>query len=116
MSILDAKNWAVRLTVTGMEKKLREMEIWVAELDDKVVGWGAIRGDHLEGLYTNPKCASRGIGTGLLGLLEGLMRERGILSVQADASSNAEDFYLRRGYERIGPRSSELARPITKRL
>jgi putative acetyltransferase len=49
-------------------------------------------------------------------MLEALMRERGILAVRAEASSNAEAFYLRRGYEPIGPRTPEGAQPITKRL
>jgi len=99
-----------------MEQKLREMEIWVVELNDAVAAWGAIRGDQLEGLYTAPEFASRGIGTGLLAMLEGLMRDRGILMVRADASSNAEGFYFRRGYEPTGVRSPEGARPIMKRL
>jgi putative acetyltransferase len=116
MSIADAASWAEKLTVAGMRRKISELEIWVAEVSEKVVGWGAIRGDRLEGLYTDPEFAGRGIGTELLGLLEGLMRGRGILAVRAEASANAEAFYLRRGYERTDPRTSEGAQPIRKRL
>ena len=116
MSAAQAQIWAATLTVAGMEQKLRELEIWIVELNDWVAGWGAIHGDRLEGLYTDPEFVGRGIGTELLGVLEGLMRERGILAVRAEASSNAEEFYLRRGYEPIGLRTSEGARPITKRL
>src|SRR5216684_1047505 len=94
MSIAEAASWAEKLTVAGMEWKIRELEIWVAKVSETVVGWGAIRGDRLEGLYTEPEFAGRGIGTELLGLLEGLMRGRGILAVSAEASSNAEVFYL----------------------
>jgi putative acetyltransferase len=116
MSIAEAASWAEKLTVAGMQRKIRELEIWVAEVSETVVGWGAIRGDRLEGLYTDPEFAGRGIGTELLGLLEGLMRGRGIPAVCAETSSNAEVFYLRRGYERTGPRTSEGAQPIRKRL
>jgi putative acetyltransferase len=116
MSIADAASWAERLTVAGMKRKLRELEIWVAEVSETVVGWGAVRGDRVEGLYMDPEFAGRGIGTELLGLLERLMRGRGIPAVCAEASSNAEAFYLRRGYERTGPRTSEGAQPIRKRL
>jgi putative acetyltransferase len=35
-----AQAWASQLTLTGMERKLRELEVWVAELDGIVVGWG----------------------------------------------------------------------------
>ena len=81
-----------------------------------MIGWGAIRGDRLEGLYTDPEFAGRGIGTELLAMVESLMRGRGISEVRAEASSNAEAFYLRRGYERTGPRTSGGAQPIRKGL
>ena len=54
MSIAEAASWAENLTVAGMEGKIRELEIWIAEVGATVAGWGAIRGDRLEGLYTNP--------------------------------------------------------------
>src|SRR5882757_5911866 len=111
-----AESWAADLTAVGMKRKMRELEVWVAAQGDDVVAWGAICGDRLEGLYTDPDCAGRGIGTALLGLLEGLMRERGIKAVSADASANAEAFYLRRGYAATGPRTPEGALPITKQL
>ena len=116
MPIAQVEKWAASLTVAGMQQKLREMEIWVAELNGAVAAWGAIRGDRLEGLYTAPEFAGRGIGTGLLAMLEGLMRERGIVLVQAEASANAEEFYFRRGYEPTGIQSPQGARPIVKRL
>ena len=83
MLAAEAQAWASKLTLSGMERKLRELEVWVAELDGIVVGWGAIRGDTLEGLYAAPEFAGQGVGAGLLGMLEGLMRERGFPSVQA---------------------------------
>jgi putative acetyltransferase len=112
----EAQAWATQLTLPGMERKLRELEIWVAELDGTVAGWGAIRGDYLEGLYTAPEFAGRGVGAELLGMLEGLLRERGVQAVRAEASSNARDFYLRRGYRAAGPQTPERAWPITKQL
>jgi|RhiMethySRZTD1v2_1073278.scaffolds.fasta_scaffold150872_2 putative acetyltransferase len=116
MSIEEAARWAEELTVAGMERKICDLEIWVAEVSEKVVSWGAIRGDQLEGLYTDPQFASQGIGTKLLRMLEELMQRRGISAVRAEASSNAEAFYLRRGYERTAPPTSRGAQPIRKRL
>jgi putative acetyltransferase len=111
----DAASWSGNLTLQGMETKLRELEIWVAELNGRIVGWGAIRASRLEGLYTDPAFANRGIGTALLGALEALLRTRGIAQIDAEASQNAEGFYLRRGYRAAGPRVG-AAREITKRL
>jgi len=114
MLVADAQAWASQLTLSGMERKLRELEVWVAERGGIVAGWGAIRGDMLEGLYAAPECAGRGVGGGLLDRLEGLMRGRGIQAVQAEASSNARDFYLRRGYRAKGPQTQKGAWPIAK--
>src|SRR5436305_15181303 len=66
MSIGDTKAWATRLTRAGMERKLRELETWVAELDGIAAGWGAIRGEHMVGLYMAHDFGGRGIGRGLL--------------------------------------------------
>jgi putative acetyltransferase len=116
MSVAEAETWAATLTVEGMERKLRELEIWVAEVNGAVVGWGAIQGDRLEGLYTDPELVGRGVGTELLGLLEALMRARGIADVIMESSANAEEFYRRRGYEPVGRRTPDGAQPMRKRL
>jgi putative acetyltransferase len=116
MPAAEAQAWASKLTRSGMERKLHELEVWVAEVDGVVAGWGAIRGDTLEGLYVAAEFAGQGVGAGLLGMLEGLMRERGFPSVQAEASLNARGFYLRRGYRVTGPQTPEGAWPIAKEL
>jgi len=112
----EAEAWAGRLTLAGMEGKLRALEIWIAELNGVVAAWGAIRGDTLEGLYTAPEFAGRGVASGLLIRLEGLMLDRGIAAVRAEASSNAREFYLRRGYRASGPQTAGGAWPIAKDL
>lgn len=110
----EAQAWAERLTLSGMERKLSELEIWVAELDGAVAGWAAIRDDALEGLYTAPEFAGQGVGAGLLDRLEGLMCEREFPSVRLEASSNARGFYLRRGYRATAPQTSDGAWPMAK--
>jgi putative acetyltransferase len=110
----EATAWASQLTLSGIERKLRELEVWVAELDGAIVGWGAIRGDMLEGLYVAAEFAGQGVGAGLLGMLEGLIRDREFPSVRAEASSNARGFYLRRGYRAAGPQTPKGAWPVAK--
>src|SRR5262245_63554501 len=56
MPMADANSWAASLTLAGMQQKLRELEVWVSEAGGTIVGWGAIRGDRLEGLYTGIRC------------------------------------------------------------
>jgi putative acetyltransferase len=67
-------------------------------------------------LYTHPEFERRGIGTELLGLAEELMRDAGVEVIRLEASSNAEEFYLRRGYLPAGPRPVDGATPLVKRL
>ena len=116
MPVAEAERWACGLTPSGMADKLRDLEVWIASCDDRLAGWGAIRGDRLEGLYTAPDLAGQGVGGGLLAMLEGLMQTRGIAMIHAEASGNAEAFYLRRGYRRTGPALVDGALPIGKRL
>ena len=115
MPAAEAQAWAAQLTLSGMERKLRELEVWVAELDGIVAGWGAIRGDMLEGLYTAPEFAGQGVGAGLLDRLEGLMRDARVpVGAPRGKGSNARGFYLRRGYRATGPQTSEGAWPMAK--
>jgi putative acetyltransferase len=114
MLVADAQAWASQLTLSGTERKLRELEVWVAERGGIVAGWGAIRDDMLEGLYTAPEFAGQGVGAGLLGMLEGLMRGREFPSVRLEASSNARGFYLRRGYRASGLQTPQGAWPMVK--
>jgi putative acetyltransferase len=116
MPAADATAWAAKLTVSGMERKIRELEVWIAEAGGVAVGWGAVHADRLEGLYADPEWAGRGVGTQLLLHLEALMRGRGVTMICADASRNAEAFYLRRGYVSAGDRTPEGAQPIRKQL
>ena len=116
MPVADAEAWARKLAPAGMERKLRDLEIWIAELDGVVAGWGAIHGDFLEGLYTAPEYAGQGVGVGLLDRLEALMRGRGFEVVRAEASTNAKGFYLRRGYRVTGPQTPVGAWPIARQL
>jgi putative acetyltransferase len=116
MPAADAATWAATLTVSGMESKIRELEVWLAMVGTAIVAWGAIHGDRLEGLYVDPEWAGRGIGTQLLLRLEARMREQGVAEIVADASLNAEAFYCRRGYVAFGLRTGNGAQPIRKRL
>ena len=116
MSVADAEAWAAQVTLVRMEQKLRDLEIWVAEPEGVVAGWGGIQGDTLEALYTAPEYAGQGVGAALLDRLEGLIRGRGFEAVRADASPNALAFYVRRGYRVTGAKTPVGAWPITRQF
>src|SRR5438874_9812490 len=86
MPLSRVQAWAANLTLAGMERKIRELEIWVVERGNTAVAWGAIHHDRLAGLYTHPDFCHRGIGTELLSRLEGLMRERSVSVISTEVS------------------------------
>jgi len=112
----QAQDWASKHTVDSMFERLCQTEGWVAELDGRVVGWISLKVDYIDGLYVDPRHAGTGIGSNLLRYLEGKLTTRGIASVRTDASLNARDFYLRRGYAPTGLQSSGDSLSLSKTL
>jgi GNAT superfamily N-acetyltransferase len=118
--------WASRVTLADMERRIQEMDVWVSEVRDRdpervaaaatIVGWMAVDGDRLEGLYTDPRFERRGIGTALLIAAEDLARSRGGVVLRAEVSRNAEEFYRRQGFVPEGPALPHGAQPVVKRL
>ena len=116
MSLDQARAWAAKGDMDSMIRRLQDTEVWVAETDGVIVAWIGFRDDYLDALYVHPAHARRGVGTYLLELVEDLLRGRGVRAVRADASWNAEGFYLHHGYEPLGPRPPNAAWPMRKVL
>jgi len=117
MPLEEVRKWAERGSAESMLQRLEQTEVWVAEVPSQIVAWAAVRGgDYLDALYVDPRFARRGIGSRLLRLIEDVLSGRGISVIRADASWNAEDFYVKCGYEPLGPRPPRDARPMGKHL
>ena len=71
-------------------------EVWVAEDEDRVVGFAALEGDVLGHIYVHPDAQSQGIGTRLLDLIK---RERpdGFRLWVFQRNIGARRFYERHG-------------------
>lgn len=95
----SARDWAHSSADERVVRAIEKNEVWVAERVGAPAGWVEIARDRIEGLYVRPDLAGAGIGSALLLHAEGLIRSAGHRSAALDASSNAEEFYLRRGYE-----------------
>jgi ribosomal protein S18 acetylase RimI-like enzyme len=116
MSVQQSVDWSSRLTLEAMAQRMNDAEFWVAEVNSAIVGWVGIRSDEIYGLYVDPQFVNRGIGSGLLRLAEEIMRAAGITKARLGASWNAEAFYIRQGYEPIGPRPRDDTRIFEKSL
>jgi putative acetyltransferase len=79
--------------------------MYVAERDDRIAGFAQLnveRGE-VEAVYVSPEDVRTKVGSALLDQLETVAMHRGVRTLTLKSTLNAERFYLRQGYERLGP-------------
>lgn len=111
-----AERWATAAHPDRAAKAIATNSVWVAEFGSKVVGWVEVGGATIESLYVSPAAAHLGVGSSLLTHAEREIRDAGASIAYLDASPNAEAFYARRGYRRVGEVKANNSVPMTKRL
>jgi putative acetyltransferase len=80
-------------------KRLASELTLVATLQNSPVGFAALKGaDHIDMLYVHPSAAGQGVASMLCEALEKLAGGRGAKSLTVDASDNAQEFFVKRGY------------------
>src|SRR5215472_15779831 len=72
-------------------------EVLVAEVNEQVVGFIALEGDHVDHLYIAPLFQGRGIGDKLLAMAKGL-RPSGLTLWTFQRNARARRFYEARGF------------------
>jgi putative acetyltransferase len=71
----------------------------VATLQNSPVGFASLKGaDHIDMLYVHPGFAGQGVASMLCDALEKLAGGRGATKLTVDASDNASEFFMKRGY------------------
>jgi putative acetyltransferase len=84
----------------GFGKRLASELTLVATLQSSPVGFASLKGtDHIDMLYVHPGAVGRGVASILCDALEKLAGGRGATSLTVDASDNAAEFFVKRGYE-----------------
>jgi putative acetyltransferase len=80
-------------------KRLASELTLVATLQNSPVGFAALKGpDHVDMLYVHPGAVGQGVAAMLCDALEKLAGARGATKLTVDASDNAVEFFLKRGY------------------
>jgi putative acetyltransferase len=80
-------------------KRLASELTLVATLQNSPVGFAALKGpDHIDMLYVHPSSVGQGVAAMLCDALEKLAGARGAKNLTVDASDNAMEFFLKRGY------------------
>ena len=111
-----AERWATAAHADRAAKAIATNSVWVADCGSKIVGWVEVSGAKIESLYVRPAAARSGVGSSLLTHAERQILDAGASIAYLDASPNAEAFYARRGYRRIGEVKANSSIPMSKRL
>jgi putative acetyltransferase len=83
----------------AFEKRLAGQLTLIASLQNSPVGFASLKGaDHIDLLYVHPGATLRGVAAMLCDALEKLAGARGATKLTVDASDNAQEFFLKRGY------------------
>ena len=111
------QRWAAKHPPEWMNRFLQKRVVWLLECGDEIAGWIGLNGHVVDGLYTSPRWASHGVGSRLLTFAETALARQGIAEIHLEASRNAEDFYVKRGYRASGSRPTvDDALPMSKVL
>jgi putative acetyltransferase len=80
-------------------KRLASELTLIATLQNSPVGFASLKGaDHIDMLYVHPGAAGQGVASMLCDALEKLAGGRGAKTLTVDASDNATEFFIKRGY------------------
>ena len=80
-------------------KRLASELTLIATLQNSPVGFASLKGaGHIDMLYVHPGATGQGVASMLCDALEKLAGGRGAKSLTVDASDNAQEFFLKRGY------------------
>lgn len=107
--------WVARLSPDSYAGVLATQTMFVAEVDQTIVGFGQLDPGKAEvkALYVLPQKVKAGVGSALLSKLEEEARAHGLTCLRLYATLNAESFYERKGYQRRAlakhPISEEIA-------
>jgi len=103
------RNWASPMNPETEKKYVDAIEtkneiIVVAKINGRTVGFGWIvpKLNELRAVYVHPDFGREGVGTQIVADLERLAVERGLNELELIASLNAERFYLKNGFVKIG--------------
>lgn len=85
----------------AVERLIDQREVFVAEMDNRVVGTASLDGQALRTMFVLPDMQGRGIGRLLVERIERVARERQLAILMVPATVTAEAFYARLGFTSV---------------
>ena len=94
--------WSDHLTAEGYVSAMEQGEVmFVAILDDKVIGFSSVKGASIMAVYVAPDGIGFGVGKALYQKLEAHAVAIGVAQLELDSSITAVGFYQKLGYTEI---------------
>ncbi|MGM4922980.1 GNAT family N-acetyltransferase [Tardiphaga sp. 215_C5_N2_1] len=85
----------------AVERLIDQRDVFVAEMDNRVVGTASLDGQTLRTMFVLPDVQGRGIGRLLVQRIERVARERQLAILTVPATVTAEAFYARLGFTAV---------------
>lgn len=85
----------------AVERLIDQREVFVAEMDNRVVGTASLDGHALRTMFVLPDVQGRDIGRLLVQRIERVARERQLAILTVPATVTAEAFYARLGFTAV---------------
>jgi N-acetylglutamate synthase-like GNAT family acetyltransferase len=85
----------------AVERLIDQRDVFVAEMDNRVVGTASLDGQALRTMFVLPNVQGRGIGRLLVQRIERVARERQLAILTVPATVTAEAFYARLGFTAV---------------
>jgi putative acetyltransferase len=107
-SIEIRRAWATPVTPERIDQYLKHAlpneTTLVADVDERIVGFGAIveSNNELRAVYVCAEFGGQGVGSAVLRELERIAKARGCRELHMDSSLTGAPFYLHHGYEETG--------------
>lgn len=94
-------------SVEKIQKDIVEGNVYVIEVEDKIIGTVTINENEINRLFVLPKFRHQGYGTKLFEFAERIITEENFSSIKLHASFAAKKMYLSLGYKEIEYRTME---------
>jgi GNAT superfamily N-acetyltransferase len=102
------EGWLLNRAPAAYLAEIERGELFVAEREGRVVGFGAATAGTVVAVYVDPAAVLHGVGRALLHHAVALARRGHLGPVRLQATLNAHDFYAREGFR-------EIERGVTRR-
>ena len=94
--------WKRYNSLENLEKELKEMNFIYYQVNDIILGTGAIKENHIQKVYVLPDYQGLGIGAKLVNALEKIAQVKNYKECNLNSTINALNFYKPMGYQEEG--------------